>query len=176
MQRYPTDHVGLEILPPDECLRLLASVPVGRVGFVADDEVVILPVNHVVDGQDVIFRTAHGSKLSSAEGQNRAAFEADHYNEQTQAWWSVLVNGRAEVVDAEADTDRLSLSLSRLGVYPWVTTMRHPLWIRIRPTSVKWPTDARDQMGIRPRWHIVAASRCSGLTSYPSRPPQSGPR
>ena len=57
MSRYPTDHAGLEILPFDECLRLLASVPVGRVGFVADGEVVILPVNHVVDGQDVIFRT-----------------------------------------------------------------------------------------------------------------------
>ncbi len=134
--RYPADHVGLEILPPDECLRLLASVPVGRVGFVADGEVVVLPVNHVVDGQDVIFRTAHGSKLAAAEGQNRAAFEADHYNEQTQAWWSVLVNGRAEVMDAEADIERLSLSLSRLGVYPWVTAMRHPFWIRIRPASV----------------------------------------
>lgn len=134
--RYPADHVGLEILPPDECLRLLASVPVGRVGFVADGEVVVLPVNHVVDGQDVIFRTAHGSKLSAAEGQNRAAFEADHYNEQTQAWWSVLVNGRAEVVNAAADIERLSLSLSRLGVYPWVTAVRHPFWIRIRPTSV----------------------------------------
>ena len=136
MGRYPTDHVGLEILPPDECLRLLASVPVGRVGFVADGEVVVLPVNHVVDGQEVIFRTAHGSKLSAAEGQNRTAFEADYYNEQTRAWWSVLVNGRAEVVDAEADIDRLSLSLSRLGVYPWVTAVRHPFWIRIRPTSV----------------------------------------
>ena len=33
----------------------------------------------------------------------------------------MLVNGRAEVVDAEADIQRLSLSLSRLGVYPWVT-------------------------------------------------------
>src|SRR5271169_1219523 len=136
MSRYPTDHAGLEILPFDECLRLLASVPVGRVGFVADGEVVVLPVNHVVDGQDVIFRTAHGSKLSAAEGQNRAAFEADYYNEQTQAWWSVLVNGRAEVVDAEADIERLSLSLSRLSVYPWVTAVRHPFWIRIRPTSV----------------------------------------
>jgi nitroimidazol reductase NimA-like FMN-containing flavoprotein (pyridoxamine 5'-phosphate oxidase superfamily) len=136
MRTYPTDHVGLEILPADECLRLLASVPVGRVGFVVDGEVVVLPVNHVVDGQDVIFRTAQGSKLSAAEGQNRAAFEADYCNEQTRAWWSVLVNGRAEVVDAEADIDRLSLSLSRLGVYPWVTDTRHPFWIRIRPTSV----------------------------------------
>jgi uncharacterized protein len=136
MSRYPTDHAGLEILPSDECLRLLASVPVGRVGFVADGEVVILPVNHVVDGQDVIFRTATGSKAAAAEGQDRAAFEADHYNEQTRTGWSVLVNGRAEVVEAEADIQRLSLSLSRLGVYPWVTAVRHPFWIRIRPASV----------------------------------------
>ena len=48
----------------------------------------------------------------------------------------MLVNGRAEVVDAEADIQRLSLSLSRLGVYPWVTAVRHPFWIRIRPASV----------------------------------------
>ena len=99
MRRYPTDHAGLEILPVDECLRLLASVPVGRVGFIADGEVVVLPVNHFVDGQDVIFRTAHGSKVSAAGGQNRAAFEADYYNEQTQSGWSVLVNRRMEVVD-----------------------------------------------------------------------------
>jgi nitroimidazol reductase NimA-like FMN-containing flavoprotein (pyridoxamine 5'-phosphate oxidase superfamily) len=136
MRRYPTDHAGLEILPVDECLRLLASVAVGRVGFVADGEVVVLPVNHFVDDQDVIFRTAHGSKVSAAEGQNRAAFEADYYNEQTQSGWSVLVNGRMEVVDAEADIQRLGLILSRLGVYPWVTAVRHPFWMRIRPASV----------------------------------------
>jgi len=136
MPTYPTDHAGLEVLPFDECLRLLASVPVGRVGFVADGEVVVLPVNHVVDGQDVIFRTAHGSKVSAAEGQNRAAFEADYYNEQTRSGWSVLVNGRAEVVDAEADIQRMAPSLSRLGVYPWVTAVQHPFWIRIRLTSV----------------------------------------
>jgi uncharacterized protein len=136
MPQYPTDHAGLEILPFDECLRLLASVSVGRVGLVADGEVVVLPVNHVVDGQDVIFRTAHGSKLSAAQGQDRAAFEADHYNEQTRSGWSVLVTGRAEVVEAEADIERLSVSLSRRGVYPWVTAARHPFWIRIRPASV----------------------------------------
>ena len=157
MSRYPTDHAGLEILPFDECLRLLASVPVGRVGFVADGEVVVLPVNHVVDGQDVIFRTAYGSKVAAADGQDRTAFEADHYNEQTQSGWSVLVNGRAEVVDAEADIRRLSLSLSRLGVYPWVTAVQHPFWIRIRPTSVS----GRQTPGTR--W----ASRPAGTYSQP---------
>lgn len=157
MSPYPTDHAGLEILPFDECLQLLASVPVGRVGFVADGEVVVLPVNHVVDGQDVIFRTAYGSKVAAAGGQDRTAFEADHYNEQTRSGWSVLVNGRAEVVDAEADIQRLSLSLSRLGMYPWVIAVQHPFWIRIRPTSVS----GRQTPGTR--W----ASRPAGTYSQP---------
>jgi hypothetical protein len=60
MTVYPTDHAGLEILPFETYLRLLDSVPVGRVGFFTDGEVVILPVNHLVDGQHVIFRTAPG--------------------------------------------------------------------------------------------------------------------
>jgi uncharacterized protein len=132
MPGYPTDHAGLEILPFDECLRLLASVPVGRVGFFAAGEIVVLPVNHVVDAQDVVFRTAYGSKLSAAGGLDLAAFEADHYNEPTRSGWSVLVTGRAEIVDAEAEIQRLS----RRDLHPWVTAIQRPFWIRIRPTSV----------------------------------------
>jgi nitroimidazol reductase NimA-like FMN-containing flavoprotein (pyridoxamine 5'-phosphate oxidase superfamily) len=132
MPEHPTDHAGLEILPFDECLRLLASVPVGRVGFFADGEVVLLPVNHVIDGQDPVFRTARGSKLSAAEGQNLAAFEADHYDEQTRTGWSVLVIGRAEVVYDEAEVQRLN----RRSLHPWVTAVERPFWIRIRATSV----------------------------------------
>jgi uncharacterized protein len=132
MRGYAIDHAGLEILPFDECLGLLAAVPVGRVGFFADGEIVVLPVNHIVDGQDVVFRTAYGSKLSAAEGQDLAAFEADHYNKRTRSGWSVLVTGRAEMVDAEAEIQRLS----RRDLHPWVTEIERPFWIRIRPISV----------------------------------------
>jgi uncharacterized protein len=132
MPEYPIDHAGLEILPFDECLRLLASVPVGRVGFFADGEIVMLPVNHIVDGNDVVFRTAHGSKLSAAEGQELVAFEADRYDELTRSGWSVVVCGRAEIVIAEADLRRLR----RHGLHPWATAVHRPFWIRIRPTSV----------------------------------------
>jgi len=132
MTHYPTDHTGLEILPFDVCLELLATVPVGRVSFLADGEIVVLPVNHVVDGQDPVFRTARGSKLSAAEGQDLVAFEADGYDERTRSGWSVLVNGRAQAVYEEAEVQRLS----RLGLRPWVTAVDRPFWIRIRPTSI----------------------------------------
>jgi nitroimidazol reductase NimA-like FMN-containing flavoprotein (pyridoxamine 5'-phosphate oxidase superfamily) len=113
-------------------LRLLGSVSVGRLGFFADGETIILPVNYVVDGQNPVFRTARGSKLSAAEGQNLVCFEADHYDEHARAGWSVVVTGRAEVVYEESEVQRLN----RHDLHPWVTAVGHPFWIRIRATSV----------------------------------------
>jgi uncharacterized protein len=132
MSRYPADHSGLEILSYDECVRLLGTVPVGRVGFFADGEIVVLPVNHVMDGHDPVFRTARGSKLSAAEGQDVVAFEADAYDEGTRSGWSVLVNGRAHAIYEDPEIQRLS----RLGLRPWVPAAKHAFWIRIRPASI----------------------------------------
>ncbi|HUL27183.1 MAG TPA: pyridoxamine 5'-phosphate oxidase family protein [Streptosporangiaceae bacterium] len=132
MSHQPTDHAGLETLPFDVCLRLLASVPIGRVGFYADGELVVLPVNHAMDGQDVVFRTASGSKLTAAEQQDLVAFEADDYDLQTLAGWSILVTGRARVVYDEIEASQLN----RLNLHPWATTVEHPFWVRIHPTSV----------------------------------------
>lgn len=132
MSRYPTDHAGLEILPFDRCLQLLRTVPVGRVSFLADGEILVLPVNHVMDGQDPVFRTARGSKLSAAEGQNLVAFEVDGYDERTRSGWSVLVNGRACAIYDEAEIQRLS----RLGLRPWVSVVNRPYWIKIVPASI----------------------------------------
>jgi nitroimidazol reductase NimA-like FMN-containing flavoprotein (pyridoxamine 5'-phosphate oxidase superfamily) len=128
----PIDHAGLEVLPFDSCLTLLAAVSVGRVGFVANGEVLVLPVNFVVDGQSLVFRTASGSKLYGAGDGNAVAFEADNYDDITQSGWSVLVSGRAEVVEDDAEIGRLS----RLGLYSWASALDRPFWIRIRPNSV----------------------------------------
>jgi nitroimidazol reductase NimA-like FMN-containing flavoprotein (pyridoxamine 5'-phosphate oxidase superfamily) len=132
MTHYPADRGGLEILPFERCLQMLATVPVGRVSFFADGEIMVLPVNHVMDGHDPVFRTARGSKLSAAEGQDVVAFEADGYDERTRTGWSVLVNGRAHAVYEEAEIQRLS----RLGLRPWVSAADRPFWIRIRPVTI----------------------------------------
>jgi uncharacterized protein len=132
MAQYPTDHAGLAILPLEDCLRLLGSVPVGRLGFQTDGEMAVLPVNHVVDGQSVAFRTAAGSKLSAAEGQPRVVFEADDYDAGRRAGWSVVVNGHAEVVYEDTEIE----ALDRLGLDSWADEADRPFWIRIRPESV----------------------------------------
>lgn len=133
MTVHSVDHAGLEILPFADCLRLLASVPVGRVGFLADGEIVILPVNHLMDGPDVIFRTGSGSKLCSVDGKNLIGFEADQYDAMTRSGWSVVLSGFTEMVESDAEIERFE----RLGLRSWGgAAARDPHWIRIRPTSV----------------------------------------
>ncbi len=133
MRKLGTDRAGLEILHLGDCFQLLESVPVGRIGFLAGGEVVMLPVNFLVDGQDVVFRAAAGSKLSAVEVGRYVGFEADSYDAPTKTGWSVVVNGLAEIVDAEEEAARLdALGLSSWalgGAADWV-------WVRIRPTSI----------------------------------------
>ena len=146
MSRFLADHSGLEILPYDECLRLLGTVPVGRVSFFADGEIVVLPVNYVMDGNDPVFRTARGSKLSAAEGQDVVAFEADAYDERTRTGWSVLVNGRAHAIYEDPDIQRLV----RLGLQPWAAVAKHAFWIRIQAVSITGRRTPEPDDGLRP--------------------------
>lgn len=132
MRELTTDHTGLEILHLGDCFLLLKSVPVGRIGFMAGGEVTILPVNFLVDGQDVVFRTGAGSKLTSVEVGQYVAFEVDAYDAATHTGWSVMINGLAEVVEADEDCARLNA----LGLQSWGGAASDRTWIRIRPLSV----------------------------------------
>ena len=51
-------------LNEDECWNLLARCQLGRLAVDVDGEPDIFPVNYVVDGPRVLFRTAPGSKLA----------------------------------------------------------------------------------------------------------------
>ena len=132
MRELATDRAGLEILHLGDCFGLLKSVPVGRVGFMARGEVVILPVNFAVDGQDVVFAAGAGSKLCSIEVGHYVGFEADAYDTATRTGWSVVVNGLAEVVADEDEAARLDA----LGLSPWGTEDSRRVWVRIRPSSI----------------------------------------
>jgi nitroimidazol reductase NimA-like FMN-containing flavoprotein (pyridoxamine 5'-phosphate oxidase superfamily) len=93
-----SDYDRLEELSDAECLALLRTVPVGRVGISVDALPVILPVNFVLHGRDLLFRTVAGTKLHAAIARAVVAFEADHYEGSSAEAWSVLVRGLAEEV------------------------------------------------------------------------------
>jgi nitroimidazol reductase NimA-like FMN-containing flavoprotein (pyridoxamine 5'-phosphate oxidase superfamily) len=143
MRKLATDREGLEILHLGDCFLLLKSVPVGRIGFGARGEVVMLPVNFMVDGQDVVFRTGAGSKLSAIEVGQYVGFEADSYDTAAVTGWSVVVNGLAEVVDDEEEAARLDT----LGLSSWGGGPSGRVWVRIRPSSITGRRIAADSPG-----------------------------
>ena len=87
---------GIQELTPEECLTLLATVPVGRVGVTIDALPAVLPVNFVLSEGAVVFRTVPGTKLDAATSNAVVAFEADAYGPPGEpGGWSVLVRGVA---------------------------------------------------------------------------------
>ena len=104
---------------------------VGRVGVLVDSAPEIYPVNFVVDGHSVVFRTDPGSKLRGLDRSPSVCFEADGINVDDSTGWSVLVKGRArEVTDAEE-----LRAVSGLPLTFWALGEK-PHWVRIVPTDV----------------------------------------
>ncbi|MFI5909833.1 pyridoxamine 5'-phosphate oxidase family protein [Dactylosporangium sp. NPDC051541] len=100
------------------CLELLASVPMGRVVFTDHALPAIRPVNHLLDGETIIIRSALGHGLASAataHGSLVVAYEVDEIDATARSGWSVVVTGTARLILAE---DRLRYYESVL--HPWV--------------------------------------------------------
>lgn len=79
----------------EQCLALLTTVAIGRVGVSIDALPVILPVNFTVLDDWILFRTVPGTKLDAAMRRSVAAFEADDHAPDGSWGWSVLVRGYA---------------------------------------------------------------------------------
>lgn len=104
------DRNGLEVLDRAECLHLLQSTTLGRIGLTSGALPTVLPVNYRLVDDEIRFRTAHGSKLTAATDQAVVAFEIDHMDALQHTGWSVVVTGIARrVTEPEAlERDRVS--------------------------------------------------------------------
>lgn len=123
---------GLEVIDPDECRRLLAADEVGRLALIDGGTPAVFPINYVVDGDAVVFRTAPGTKLSAGP-RRRVAFEIDDFDRSRRTGWSVVVTGRLEEVTAY---DAATLQrVTRLPVEPWAGGERAH-WMRIVPDRI----------------------------------------
>jgi nitroimidazol reductase NimA-like FMN-containing flavoprotein (pyridoxamine 5'-phosphate oxidase superfamily) len=89
-----------------ECLELLSSVGTGRLGLSVRALPVILPVNFGLIDDQIIVRTAPGTKLDAALANAVVAFEADDSDESEKTGWSVLVQGVATVIADAAELER----------------------------------------------------------------------
>lgn len=134
----PADPAGprrMVALDRFEALRLLGGVSFGRVVFTQHALPAIRPVNHVVDGGDIVIRTHEGAALASHTQQAGdpgvvVAYEADAIDPATHLGWSVVVTGYARVV-----TDPRDLARYRASLRPWVhRTM--DFTVRIHPEEI----------------------------------------
>jgi uncharacterized protein len=115
----------LEVMTEHEVLAAVARESLGRIGFVVDGWPVVLPVNFVLDGHDVVFRSDPGAKLDASRG-GRACFQVDRAECLYERGWSALALGTADRIDDPAEIDRLQ----RLGLRPWAGGAKAN-WVRI---------------------------------------------
>ena len=118
----------LERIGREECLRLLAGEQIGRVGVVAGRVAHVVPVNYVLDGEAVVFRTSVGTKLYGAT-HGPVTVEVDQIDPLTCSGWSVVVRGIAHEV-TDADEVGFRERLWSLTVEPWAPGDR-PYYLRV---------------------------------------------
>jgi hypothetical protein len=116
-----------QVLDRDTCLQLLTTVAIGRIAWATEDSrVMVVPVNFVLDGDTVVFRTAEGGKLEAVRQGRPLAFEADDIERALHVGWSVLITGTAEEVTAAEELRQLA----ELPLAPWDPTPK-PAFIRL---------------------------------------------
>lgn len=115
-------------LTPDQCWELLEGEEFGRLAYRLVDEVHIVPINYVVDGRTLLFRTASGNKLLAAALHSEVAFEIDWYDDQTA--WSVVARGTSRRL-GEDEQHRLD----HLAPQPWVSTPKYDV-VELSPQVV----------------------------------------
>lgn len=104
----------LEELTPLESMRLLASVPLGRIVFTARALPDVRPVSHLVLDDRVIVRADSGVAITSAvraEPGTVVAYEADAIDPVDHLGWSVTVVGVAHQVTDPVAADSFRRSL-----------------------------------------------------------------
>lgn len=123
---------GFRELDRQECLRLLAQVPIGRIVYTDGALPAVLPVNFSLDHDfSVLLRTAAASHLARAVDNAVVAFEADQFDLAARTGWSVIVTGRATLVTDPREYERLSTS----GPRSWAPTP-DGVFIRIDPELI----------------------------------------
>lgn len=107
-------------------LALLAGQEVGRLAVVDGRLPRIFPVNYVLIGEDIVFRTGRGIVFRNGPDAP-VSFEVDGLDRSTRSGWSVVVAGWLETI---APDDPLVVQADHLALQPWASGSR-PHWMRV---------------------------------------------
>ena len=126
-----SDGPTLEQLSRAECMRLMGSVPVGRIVYTRQALPAVELVNFALADGDIVIAADSGGKLAAATGGAVVAFEADSMDAAAQAGWSVTVVGYSRAVTGSEEVRRLN----RIELVPWAPGGRDH-FLRISPSIV----------------------------------------
>lgn len=127
----------LEILDEDECVRLIGPGGIGRLVFAGSFDLTVLPVNYVLHGGAILFRTAQAGSVDEDlrtgidHAEYRVAFEVDDFDTEAREGWSVLIQGPAHHLDDPAEQAEALAA----GVEPWPGGDREH-FIKITPARI----------------------------------------
>ncbi|MFD7624886.1 helix-turn-helix domain-containing protein [Streptomyces sp. NPDC059851] len=121
------------LVPLDEaeCQRLLGTHGVGRIAVFTPDGLAVLPVNYLVAGTGIAFRTSEVATAAKAAG-TEAAFEIDRIDDVTAEGWSVLAVGALTAVTDAGELRHLNAE-ARSG--PWAGGGRTH-WMKLTPVRL----------------------------------------
>jgi uncharacterized protein len=115
-------------LSVEECSELLENEEFGRLAYRLVDEVHVVPINYLVQGRSLLFRTAAGNKFLAAALQSDVALEIDWHDDLSA--WSVLARGHLRQLD-EGEAHRVD-PLSRRS---WLPTDKQNI-VELQPEAV----------------------------------------
>ena len=136
------DTDAVTVLSEEECWSLLSSMSLGRLVTILDGKPEIFPVNFATRRRTVLFRTAQGTKLSSAVMGDWVAFEADYHDPALTYGWSVIIGGRAHLLSANADI----LDAEEAPLRSWIATVK-PIYVWVIAVEI---TGRRFKFGPEP--------------------------
>lgn len=124
-----TDSEAVTRLSDEQCRERLRQEELGRLVTHVGDVLDIFPVNYVLDGHDIVFRTAEGSKLVELTVNDEVLFEVDQHTDSDA--WSVVVRGHARRLSDAGEV----AAADELPLKPWIPTLKYN-YVRITPTYV----------------------------------------
>jgi nitroimidazol reductase NimA-like FMN-containing flavoprotein (pyridoxamine 5'-phosphate oxidase superfamily) len=96
------DEHGLGVLSETACRSLLATNDFGRLGMSYRSLPVVFPVNYVLEGDTIRFRSEAGAKVDMAGQGVVACLEIDGFERFEHSGWSVMATGRLREADPVA--------------------------------------------------------------------------
>jgi uncharacterized protein len=112
----------------DQSWELLGGEEFGRLAYRLVDEVHIVPINYVVDGRSLLFRTSSGNKLLAAALHSDVALEVDWHDDLSA--WSVVARGHLRQLEEDEEH-----RIESLPLHPWVPTLKYDV-VELAPEIV----------------------------------------